>query len=95
MSKAGERILAGIAEARAFARGVKTGARVVTPGELVKRLREREQLTQAQFAKMFAIPVGTVRDWEQGRREPDAPARTLLRVIEHNASAVRRALDAA
>jgi len=39
------------------------------------------QLTQEEFAARYQIPIGTLRDWEQGRSEPDAPARAYLRVI--------------
>src|SRR5215472_8762882 len=39
-----------------------------------KRLRERLGLTQEEFAARYHIPVGTLRDWEQGRKRPDAPA---------------------
>ncbi|HMR32667.1 MAG TPA: helix-turn-helix domain-containing protein [Geminicoccaceae bacterium] len=60
----------------------------------VAAIRERLSLTQEQFAHTFGIPVGTLRDWEQRRKEPDAPARALLRVIEREPEAVRRALAA-
>lgn len=60
----------------------------------VAAIRERLGLTQEQFARTFGIPVGTLRDWEQRRKEPDAPARALLRVIEREPEAVRRALAA-
>jgi putative transcriptional regulator len=43
----------------------------------------RSSLTQAQaFAEAYGIPVGTLRDWEQRRKNPDAPARAYLEVIE-------------
>jgi putative transcriptional regulator len=58
----------------------------------VKRLRERLGMTQAEFAAAFALPIGTLRDWEQNRKQPDAPARSLLRVIEREPEAARRAL---
>jgi len=60
----------------------------------VAAIRERLGLTQEQFARTFGIPVGTLRDWEQRRKEPDSPARALLRVIEREPEAVRRALAA-
>ena len=62
------------------------------PVPSVKRLRERLGMTQQQFSAAFALPVGTVRDWEQGRKRPDAPARALLRVIEREPEAARGAL---
>ena len=52
-------------------------------------------ITQVAFARRFGFTVAAVRDWEQGRRRPDAAARTLLLVISHNADAVEAALRAA
>jgi len=49
-------------------------------------------LSQEQFASRFGVPLGTLRDWEQGVSAPDTAARTLLRVIEHDPEAVLRAL---
>jgi len=55
-------------------------------------LRRAFRLTQEQFAEQFAIPIGTLRDWEQRRKAPDAAARAYLRVIAAEPDAVRRAL---
>lgn len=60
----------------------------------VRRIRERLGLTQEAFARTFGLPLGTLRDWEQRRKRPDAPARALLRVIEREPEAARRALAA-
>ena len=57
-----------------------------------KRIRAKLHLTQEQFAGSFNLPLGTVRDWELGRREPDTAAKNFLRVIEHNPEAVIEAL---
>jgi putative transcriptional regulator len=54
----------------------------------VKKLRERLGLTQEAFAAAYRIPIGTLRDWEQGRKRPDAPARAYLTVIARNPEAV-------
>lgn len=51
-------------------------------------------MTQEQFSREFDLPIGTVRDWEQGLKKPDSAARTLLRVIAHNPDAVIEALKA-
>lgn len=51
-------------------------------------------LTQEAFATRFQIPIGTLRDWEQGRVEPDQTARAYLRAIAGDANAVVRALGA-
>ena len=55
-------------------------------------IRRRLGLTQEQFAEKFQIPVGTVRDWEQGRVEPDQAAKAYLKVIAHNPDLVLAAL---
>jgi len=54
----------------------------------VKKLRERLGLTQEAFAAAYRIPIGTLRDWEQCRKRPDAPARAYLTVIARNPEAV-------
>jgi putative transcriptional regulator len=54
----------------------------------VKKLRERLGLTQEAFAATYRIPIGTLRDWEQRRKLPDAPARAYLTVIARNPEAV-------
>lgn len=59
-----------------------------------KTLRRALGLTQEEFAARFHIPLGTLRDWEQGRSEPDQPARAYLKVIAVDAQAVQRALEA-
>jgi len=59
-----------------------------------KTLRRALGLTQEEFAARFQIPLGTLRDWEQGRAEPDQPARAYLKVIAVDAQAVLRALAA-
>jgi putative transcriptional regulator len=59
----------------------------------IKHLRRRLGLTQEEFAARFQLPYNTVRDWEQGVREPDAAARNFLRLIAHNSEAVIEALE--
>jgi putative transcriptional regulator len=58
-----------------------------------KTLRRALSLTQEEFAQRYHIPLGTLRDWEQGRCEPDQPARAYLTVIARDPEGVRRALD--
>jgi putative transcriptional regulator len=58
----------------------------------VKALRERLDMTQAQFAATFHLPITTLRDWEQHRSTPDAPARALLLAIERDPEVMRRLL---
>ena len=59
----------------------------------VKIIRRVLGLSQEEFAASFRIPIGTLRDWEQGRVEPDQAARAYLRVIARNPKAVLEALE--
>jgi putative transcriptional regulator len=58
----------------------------------VKVLRQRLSMTQAEFAEAFHLPITTLRDWEQRRSTPDAPARALLLAIERDPEVMRRLL---
>jgi putative transcriptional regulator len=58
-----------------------------------KTIRRTLGLTQEAFATRFQIPIGTLRDWEQGRAEPDQTARAYLRAIAGDPEAVWRALQ--
>lgn len=59
-----------------------------------RTLRRALGLTQEEFAARYHIPIGTLRDWEQGRSEPDQPARAYLHVIARDPDGVRHALEA-
>jgi putative transcriptional regulator len=59
----------------------------------IKTLRRALRLTQQEFALRYHIPLGTLRDWEQGRTEPDQPARAYLKVIARDPEGVLRALQ--
>jgi putative transcriptional regulator len=61
----------------------------------VKVMRRALHLTQEEFAARFRIPLGTLRDWEQGKTEPDQAARAYLTVIARNPKAVTDALNTA
>ena len=61
----------------------------------VKTLRRALRLTQEQFAARYQIPLGTLRDWEQARAEPDQPARAYLKAIAGDPEGVQRALHSA
>ena len=96
MSAAGDRILGSVRQARAILRGESAGELVVqVPPEFdVKALRRKLGMSQARFAASFGFGLAAVQSWEQGRRRPEGPARVLLKVIEHDPDAVRRALAA-
>jgi putative transcriptional regulator len=59
----------------------------------VRALRKKLNLTQEEFAARFHLPLGTVRDWEQGAHRPDKAAQVLLTVIARDPDAVARALE--
>jgi putative transcriptional regulator len=59
----------------------------------VRALRKKLNLTQEEFAARFHLPLGTVRDWEQGAHRPDKAAQVLLMVIAKDPDAVARALE--
>jgi putative transcriptional regulator len=76
-------------------------ARPLTPADL-KRMRRTPQikvircalgLTQGEFAARYHIPLGTLRDWEQGRATPDRPTQAYLTVIARSPEGVQRALE--
>ena len=58
-----------------------------------KIIRRTLELTQEEFAERYHIPLGTLRDWEQGRAEPDQPTRAYLTVIARDADRVNRILN--
>lgn len=62
------------------------------PVSRTKTMRRALGLTQEAFATRFRIPLGTLRDWEQGRAEPDQTARAYLTVIAREPETVSRAL---
>ena len=96
MSALGKKILAGLPDAREFASGRTRGRRVnrvAVPERVdVRAIRARLNMTQHEFAAMFGFSVSSVRNWEQGKREPEGPARVLLTVIAREPTAVVRAL---
>lgn len=94
MSKAGERILGSIRNARAYARGeVSEGFVAHVPAEVdVKAIRAKLNLSQDAFARRFGFSTAAVRDWEQHRRQPEQAAKVLLLVIDRAPEVVNAAL---
>jgi putative transcriptional regulator len=58
-----------------------------------KMIRRALDLTQEEFAARYRIPLGTLRDWEQGRAEPDQPTRAYLTLIARDPDRVNRVLN--
>ena len=59
----------------------------------MRTLRAKLNLTQEEFAARFHLPLGTIRDWEQGAHRPDKAAQVLLTVIARDPDAVARTLE--
>jgi putative transcriptional regulator len=65
---------------------IKAGAstKTWTPEQLlVISVRKQLKKSQPAFSKLLGVPVGTIRDWEQGRKQPDSAAITLLKVAQN------------
>jgi len=87
-------LLQGVCEAGAYLRGDKSHvARIdrITPGS-VSAIRGKLRLSQMEFSNAFGISPATLRNWEQGRRQPTGPARVLLRVAQRHPKAVLEAV---
>ncbi|WP_273794969.1 NadS family protein [Brucella intermedia] len=82
-------------EALAIAQGRAEPAAVFVPETIdVAAIRKRQKLSQAAFAKRYGLPAGTIKDWEQHRRQPDRAAMLLLKVIEQAPDLVAQAIRA-
>ena len=94
MTKAGESILRGAREALAYARGEGGGCVAYVPPEIdVRAIRRRLGLSQAGFAARYGFALDAVKNWEQGRCQPDTAARAFLTVIAREPEAGARALS--
>lgn len=84
MSKFAGELIDSMTQAVAFARGQKVPGMRTTPVEVpdVKAIRRSLRMSQHRFAQVYRIPVSTLKNWEQGRRVPDAPAAAYLRAIQ-------------
>ena len=89
-----EKLVASIREAGEIKAGRRPASRVhaVRPPD-IKAVRRRLGVSQGQFAAMIGVSPRTLQNWEQGRREPEGPAKALLRVAAHNPRAVLQALQ--
>lgn len=98
MTSLGKRLIQAAEEAKAIARGEADPStyKVHLPTDIdVKAIRQGLHMTQAEFSTRYGFPLGTLRDWEQGKGKPDTSARVLLLVIAKEPQAVERALKAA
>lgn len=84
-----DQLLGSVKEGGRILRGEASPSRAfVADGPNIKRIRANYDLSQDQFAALLGISVATLRNWEQGRREPEGPARVLLQVAARHPDAV-------
>jgi putative transcriptional regulator len=94
----GREIIQGLEELQAWKRGelkLTTHTIEMPKAADVPAIRKELGLSQPQFAGFMGVSVGTLRNWEQERREPHGPARALLLVASKQPAAVRAAFEAA
>lgn len=87
------KLVASIKDAGQIKQGYKKASRIVelTPPS-IKAIRKKLNLSQSDFALMIGVSTSTLQNWEQGRREPDGPAKALLKIASKNPKAVMEAL---
>lgn len=91
-----EQLMSGLDDVESFLSGEKQGFKVHVPEKVdVKGIRNKLRMTQARFSDVFGFSLDAIKHWEGGRRTPEAPARTLLTVIDKDPAAVLTALQPA
>ena len=90
-----QKLTKSIQQAGRINRGESKPARrfVFKPAD-IKSIRDSLNKSQSEFALMIGVSVSTLQNWEQGRRQPEGPARALLKVAAENPKAVEKALSA-
>ena len=89
-----EQMMDGLKDVEDFFAGKQEGFKAHVPQQVdVKAIRNRLGMTQAKFSGVFGFSLDAIKHWEGGRRTPEAPARTLLTVIDKNPAAVLTALN--
>ena len=90
-------LLESIDQARAFARGERVEGLKVHAGRPIDivAVRRRTGLTQEEFSRQIGVSTATLRNWEQGRRKPEGPARILLAMLARDPAIVARTLASA
>jgi len=90
-----EKLVASMKQHDEIARGTRAPSRKFSiDAAKVKEIRAVTGLSQPKFARLLNVDVGTLRNWEQGRREPTGPAKALLKAIKHDPESVLKALAA-
>jgi putative transcriptional regulator len=93
MNKFSKELLESMAEAVAHAEGKPVPVRItVVEVPDVRAIRRGLRMSQQEFSRVYRIPLATLKNWEQGRRQPDAPAAAYLQVIANRPREAREAL---
>jgi putative transcriptional regulator len=94
MSKFGKDLIDSMKQAAAHAGGRKVPGKRVTTVEIpdVRAIRKALHMSQHRFASLYRIPLAILKNWEQGRRYPDAPAAAYLRAIQRRPKEVMEAV---
>jgi putative transcriptional regulator len=88
-----DQLIASLGEVLALTDDEDLGGGLRLPSAIdVAAIRNKTDLTQAAFALRIGVPVGTIRNWEQGRRAPQGPARVLLALLDRNPRIVEETL---
>ena len=91
-----EQMMDGLNDVESFLAGEQEGFKAYIPQQVdVKAIRNKLGMTQVRFSNIFGFSLDAIKHWEGGRRTPEAPARTLLTVIDRNPTAVLTALKPA
>jgi putative transcriptional regulator len=96
VSKLGRELSASLRDAAGHAEGKPVCGTRITVVEVpdVRRIRRKLRMSQVEFAAAYRIPLATVKNWEQGRRAPDAPAAAYLRAIARRPKLIQEAVAA-
>ena len=90
-----EELLESVKQANEIVRGERAPSReFYVDAAMIKQLRKTTKLSQAKFAALLRVEVSTLRNWEQGRREPTGPAKALIYAIRKDPTHVLKALAA-
>ena len=90
-----DKLTTSVKQAGRIKRGeAKSSRRVKFRAADVKAIRDGLGKSQSEFALMIGVSVSTLQNWEQGRRQPEGPARALLKIAAENPKAVAKALSA-
>lgn len=85
-------LIAGMKDVLSYYKGERKGFAVHSAQD-IKAIRSKTRMSQPKFAEAFHLEVSTLRDWEQGRRQPERSARILLELIDKDSHTIQRMLS--